>query len=568
MLPHWWGEDTHRLWVSRFSEQALRARAAELKAADPVALPLYGIPFAVKDNIDVLGLPTTAGCPAFGFEPKASATVVARLLAAGAICVGKTAMDQFAAGLVGTRAPAGPCVNAFDPEYISGGSSSGSAVAVALGQVSFALGTDTAGSGRVPAAFNNLLGLKPSCGLLSTRGVVPAAPSLDCVSVFALSAHDALAVLNQTAGFDAADPYSRVVAPLDLPEPGQGLRFGVPRYQDLEFYGDGAYREAYAEACARLAALGIECVPIDITPLLAIARSLYGSARLAERIAALQGFLKEHWSDLHAITAQVLAPGYRYRAEEAFQHLSELRRAQSEAAMLFNDVHGLCLPTAPTHYRLSEVAADPIGSNARLGHYTNFVNLLDLSAVAVPTARLASGRPFGVSLIAPAGSDRSLLALADRLHRGTPGPTGVQSPEPLTFEPVEWPELECLPIAVCGAHMRGLPLNHQLTSRGGRFVMSTSTDARYRLYALPGGPPFRPGLVRDETGEAIEVEVWALPKRAYGELLSLIPPPLALGRVFLADGRAITGFVCERWGLAGAEDITSLKSWRTFLAQG
>lgn len=568
LLPHWQAPDHHCVWLSQRPAGALWAEAEALMARDPASLPLYGIPCAVKDNIDVAGLPTTAGCPAYSYLPEQSAPVVAALVQAGALIIGKTHMDQFAAGLVGTRSPHGPCLNAFDPDYIAGGSSSGSAVAVALGQVSFALGTDTAGSGRVPAAFNNLIGLKPSRGWLSTRGVVPACPSLDCISVFTLSAHDASVVLHQIAGTDALDPWGRVPAPHDLPPPGQGLTIAVPNPESLEFHGNHHYAAAFARARAALEALGVPVIEYDFNEHLAVARSLYGSARLAERIAALEPWLGQNWSALHPVTAQVLAPGLGYRADAAWASESQLRQQRLRCDRLWQQAHAVLMPTAPTHYTQAEVAADPIGANARLGHYTNFMNLLDLAAVALPAGMSSATLPFGVTLFGPAGSDSALLALADRLHRQIGGRTGCHGPDISELPAVEWPELEYLPIVVCGAHMGGLPLNGQLTSRGGRFLRATCTAPGYRLYALPGGPPFRPGLVRDPAGGAIECEVWSLPRRAWGDLLALVPPPLAFGRVLLADGTAPTGFVCETWGLEGAEDITALGGWRAFLARG
>jgi len=563
------GDDA--VWLSRVPEAELRRHAAELERLSPEALPLYGVPFAIKDNIDLAGLPTTAACPDFAYLPERSATVVERLVAVGAIPVGKTNLDQFATGLVGVRSPYGVPANPFDAAYIPGGSSSGSAVAVAADLVSFALGTDTAGSGRVPAAFCNLVGLKPSKGLLSTRGVVPACRTLDCVSIFALTAADAASVLAAAQGFDAADPFSRRAAP-PAPAAGfAGLRVAVPGWEHRSFCGDREAATLYAAAVERLAALGARVVERDIAPFLEAARLLYEGPWVAERYLAVRDLLERRPEALHPVTRAIVAGGGRPSAADAFAaqyRLAELARA---AEALWAEADVLFLPTAPTMYRLAEVEAEPFALNANLGIYTNFVNLLDLSAVAVPAGFRADGLPFGVTLLAPAFHDGRLLGLAADWQRALALPLGATGrPLPATAPvPAAAPVAGGFRLAVCGAHMSGLPLNAELTGRGGRLVERTATAPGYRLFALPGGPPERPGLVRAYAGGgSIEVEVWELPEAAVGGFVAGIHPPLGIGTLTLADGSQVKGFLCEAHAVAEAKEITALGGWRRHLAGG
>jgi allophanate hydrolase len=556
--------DSHHVWITRLAPADV---LAYVEALDPKSLesrPLYGIPFVIKDNIDLAGIPTTAACPEYAYTPHASAAVVERLIDAGAIPLGKTNLDQFATGLVGSRSPYGACRNSIDPDFISGGSSAGSAVAVALGLASFSLGTDTAGSGRIPAAFNDLIGLKPSKGRLSTRGVVPACRSLDCVSIFALTAEDAATVLGVAQGFDAADPYSRRPADVGL----RGLRFGVPRADQLQFFGDVGYERLFDAAVSRLTALGGTGVEIDFAPFLEAARLLYEGPWVAERYAAVGAFLESHPGALHPITERIIAGGKVPTASAAFQgeyRLRELKR-QSESAWAQVDV--VLTPTAGTIYRLHEVEADPLRLNANLGYYTNFMNLFDLTGVAVPAGFRSDGLPFGVTLVGPHGTDRALLALAGRLHRAVGSPT-APAPAPVTAPgPVVGTAAgsECLAIAVCGAHMDGLPLNHQLRERGAERLKTTRTAAAYRLYRLPGGPPQRPGLIRvPQGGTPIELEVWAVPLEHVGSFLAGIPAPLGLGKIELESGAWVTGFICEGYAADGASDISGHGGWRAYL---
>ncbi len=548
----------------------LVAEARALGPFDP-ARPLWGIPFAVKDNIDVAGCPTTAACPAFAYQPAGDAFVVAALRRAGAIPLGKTNLDQFATGLVGVRSPHAPPRNAIDPLIVPGGSSSGSAVAVARGIVSFALGTDTAGSGRVPAALNNIVGLKPTLGMLSNTGVVPACRTLDTISVFAVSVPDAHRAFRAAALYDPADAFARA---LPAPPPGPvpaGLRIGVPDAATRQFFGDTAQADAFAAALARLEAMGATVVEVDFTPFYDVAKMLYDGAWVAERMTVIEPLLRRDPQAIHPVTRQIISAADNLSAADAFRGIYRLAELKRAAEPVLASLDMLCVPTIPTFYSLADLAADPIGPNSRFGTYTNFVNLMDLCGLAVPTAPRADGRPGSVTLLARAGRDADLAALADRLHRqadvalgatghrlrpSAPAPLGVAADETI--------------LAVAGAHMSGLPLNSHLTSRGARYLEETTTAPEYRFYALPGGPPIRPGLVRTtRNGKAITLELWAMPTARMGDFLATIPSPLGLGPVRLADGRSVTGFLAEAAGTEGATDISAFVGWRAFLdAQG
>lgn len=550
-----------------------RARALE---SDPVAhaLPLYGIPFAVKDNLDVAGLMTTAACPAFAHKAAQTATVVQRLLDAGAILIGKTNMDQFATGLVGTRTPFGVCSSVFDEEYISGGSSSGSAVAVARGLVSFSLGTDTAGSGRVPAAFNQLVGLKPTRGWLSTHGLLPACRTLDCVSIFAETCADAVRVFSIARGYDAADPYSRVpllgqnAAPWSATS---SFRFGVPQAESLEFFGDTESSACFQHSIAKLAEMGGEPVEFDYAPFRKVANLLYKGPWVAERLAALQEFVAGHAESIEKSVRTILESAASLSAVDVFQAVYALKTLEQKCAEVWKQVDFILLPTAPTHYTVAQVQAAPLELNTNLGYYTNFVNLLDLAAVAVPAGLKTNGLPFGVSLIGRAFSDEGLLLVADRLHRELATTLGGSTRELCTTPQIALPDMPpgCIPLAVAGAHLLGQPLNWQLTQRNARLLSSIRTTGEYRLYALANTTPPKPGLVYTPglKGAGIEVEVWAMPEETVGGFLNAIPPPLALGTVRLEDGTVVKGFLCEPAGIEGALDITHLGGWRKFMEQ-
>jgi allophanate hydrolase len=561
-------ENDHHIWITRLSrEQVLRyVSAIEDRPID--GLPLYGIPFAIKDNIDLADAPTSAGCPEFTTTPRRSASVVQRLIDAGAIPVGKTNLDQFATGLVGTRSPYGACRNAFDASFISGGSSSGSAVAVALGLASFSLGTDTAGSGRVPAAFNNIVGFKPTLGALSTRGVVPACRSLDAVSIFALTCADAAAVWQVAKGFDADDVYSRPFVPRSL----SGHRVGVANLQQLQFFGDAEYRRLFEIAVARMRDCGTTLVEIDLEPFLETARLLYEGPWIAERYAAVGEFLQSHPQAGLAVTRRIIGGGKTPTAADAFRSQYRLMDLKRRCDRVWSQADFLLIPTAGTIYSIAAVEQDPIRLNSNLGLYTNFMNLLDLSGVAVPAGFRADGLPFGVTLAGPAGTDTDLLRWADRLHRAgrmTLGATGAALPPSLSSEAESSKAVapEHLAIAVCGAHLSGLTLNHQLRDRGAYLLQATRTAPLYRLFALRADPLQRPGLVRSARGGVcVDVEVWALPFDTVGTFLAGIPAPLGLGSVELEDGSIVKGFICETYGTANALDISEHGGWRAYLA--
>ncbi|NRT55102.1 allophanate hydrolase [Sphaerotilus uruguayifluvii] len=580
------GDDPHHAWISVRDADTLRAEARALMAAGPAGKPLYGIPFAIKDNIDLAGVPTTAGCPAYAYTPETSAFVVQRLVEAGAIPIGKTNLDQFATGLNGTRSPFGACRNAHDPAFVSGGSSSGSAVSVALGQVAFSLGTDTAGSGRVPAFFNHLVGLKPSLGLLSARGVVPACRTLDTVSIFALTADDAHRVFAVAAAFDAEDAYARPAEPhgVDLGALA-APRIGVPRADQLDFCGSAVDAQAWADAVVHARGLGAKLVELDIAPLLETARLLYGGPWVAERYQAIRGFIDAQPDAVFPVTREITLGGARPLAADAFAAQYRLKALQRQAAQIWRQVDALLTPTAPTHPTIEAMLAEPIARNSELGLYTNFMNLLDWAAVAVPVGFVtrpgaSAPMPHGVTLCAPAHQDVPLLHLARRWQAAlqgraaTLGATGQPLPAAQAVAPAV-PSGQ-LRVAVCGAHLEGQPLNGQLTSRGARLVTRTTTTPDHRLYALPpivtpaGQRLLRPALVHapgDPLGRAIEVEVWELPAREFGSFVAAIPAPLGIGKTRLADGSVVPGFICEEGALAGATDITAYGGWRAWIGR-
>jgi allophanate hydrolase len=589
-------EGERPVWISLVSREQNLARARALEADENARkLPLYGIPFAVKDNFDVVGMETTAACPAFAHTPARTATIVQKLLDAGAILIGKTNMDQFATGLVGTRTPYGICSSVFNDHYLSGGSSSGSAVAVAQGLVSFSLGTDTAGSGRVPAAFNNLVGLKPTRGWLSTSGLLPACRTLDCATVFAETCADAAQVFAVVRGLDETDAYSRE------PRPGEGaspwsaatkfggaatksgdaaaksggasadFRFGVLSEESREFFGDKAAAAQYQAAADALAAFGGTPVPFDYEPFRKTANLLYKGPWVAERFAALKEFLEKDPETVDPTVGGIIRGATKYTAVEAFEAAYALEDLRRGTAAVWKKVDFLLLPTTPTHYTIEQVKAAPVELNTNLGYYTNFVNLLDLAAVAIPAGFKPNGLPFGVTLIGQTFTDDGLLRVADRLHRKLAKTLGNSTRELASTPPIAAAPapVGCMYMTVVGAHLTGQPLNWQLTERKARLVQTTRTHGDYRLYALANTTPPKPGLVYTPGygGEGIEVEVWAMPEETVGGFLSLIPPPLVLGTVRLADGSLVKGFLCEPAGLEGAQEITHLGGWRRFVAQ-
>jgi len=546
--------DTHNIWITKADEAFLEPYFLHLESVNPASLPLYGVPFAVKDNIDVAGLPTTAGCAEYSYLPTEHAAVVEQLIAAGAVPIGKTNMDQFATGLVGTRSPYGEGINLFNPEYISGGSSSGSALAVTAGIVPFSLGTDTAGSGRVPAAFGNIVGLKPTKGALSTRGVVPACRSLDCVSIFALTCEDAGAIYDLCSAFDSGDSFSREKK--DVSSFGGAFVFGVPHPEQLEFFGNSGYEDLFWESVASLESLGGIRKEIDFSVFVEAARLLYEGPWIAERYAGIKEFAHDHSDAMVDVTRKIILSGTSLSAVEAFEgfyRLADLKRRSEE---ILETIDLLITPSAGTIYRREEVRENPLVLNSNLGYYTNFMNLLDLSACAVPSGFTQEGLPFGVTIAAPAWNEASLLRVGSKLHNAIGcGSGSVEKKD------------SALLLAVCGAHMSGLPLNSELTECGAVLREKSATAPLYRFFALEHFSPPRPGLVRvDEEGGKVDVELWELPSEQFGSFFKGVPAPLALGNLALEDGRVVKGFLCEGYAVTGAKEITALKSWRTYLA--
>ena len=561
------------VWITLAPREENLARARTLESdAKARELPLYGIPFAVKDNFDVEGLPTTAACPSYARRPQRTATVVQKLLDAGAILIGKTNMDQFATGLVGTRTPFGACSSDFNSEYISGGSSSGSAVAVAKELVSFSLGSDTAGSGRVPAAFNNLVGLKPTRGWLSASGLLPACRTLDCVSVFAETCSDAAKVFVIARGGDTAYQYSRTPAWGQDAAPWSAagaFRFGVPK--TLEFFGDNAAPALYQAAIEKLTELGGVASDFDYEPFRQAAALLYKGPWVAERLAAVGAFLQGDPDQIDPTVGVIIRGGAKYSAVDAFEGAYELEALRRETEVVWRNADFLLLPTTPTQYTIAQVQANPIELNSNLGYYTNFVNMMDLAAVAIPAGFKANGLPFGVSLIGKAFTDDGLLRVADRLHRARGATLGGSTRSLAATPQVDAKPVPpgCVLMAVVGAHLTGQPLHWQLTERKARLVTSTRTHGDYRFYALANTTPPKPGLVYTPGfgGDGIEVEVWAMPENTVGSFLQAIPPPLTLGTIRLADGSQVKGFLCEPSAIQGAREITELGGWRRYVAQ-
>ncbi|MEN5084468.1 allophanate hydrolase [Bosea sp. TWI1241] len=541
---------------------------AVARLAQGTELPLFGIPFVVKDNIDVAGVPTTAACPAFAFTPERDAAVVARLVAAGAIPVAKANLDQFATGLSGARSPYGLPTSVFSDRHVSGGSSSGSAVAVGAGLVPFALGTDTAGSGRVPAGFNNLVGLKPTRGLLGTSGVLPACRTLDCVSIFATNVADARLVAGIAAGPDAADAYSRT-APAGIwdAEPPAGFRFGVVGEEILARCAP-AVVAAYRQGVTRLEGFGGNAVAIDYAPFEAAARLLYDGPWVAERLAAIRAFAETSPEAIHPVVREIVLGARRFAAVDAFEGQYRLADLSASLAPVWAGLDLLLLPTVPEHPTTEAMLADPVGCNARLGLFTNFVNLMDLSALSVPAGFGEDGLPVGVTLVGRAFADGMLARLGDRLHRADPAARLGASDLPLSAAaPVPAaPVADEILLAVVGAHLRGQPLNRQLTERAARFVGPARSADGYSLYALAGTVPAKPGLVRDGGAGGVELELWALSAEAFGSFVAEIPPPLGIGTLALSDGRSVKGFLSEANAVADATDITALGGWRAYLA--
>lgn len=553
------------MFISTVPDDDLRAAATALMAAGPEGKPLWGVPFAVKDNIDAAGLPTTAACPAYAYDPATDSAVVARLRAAGAIVIGKTNLDQFATGLNGTRSPYGAPRSVFNADYVSGGSSSGSAVAVASGLCSFALGTDTAGSGRVPAAFNNLVGIKPTPGRVPNTGVVPACRSVDVVTVFAGSVEDGVAVRRVMDGPDAGDPFSRAAVPTPLPP---RPRIGVLAGAEREFYGNTEVEALYDTAIARAESLGATIVPFDYAPFREAAALLYDGPWVAERLAAVEGFLDTNARDFDPTVRRIIEGARGKTAVEAFRGRYRLEELRKAVAPVWDAVDMLLLPTSPTTHTVADMLADPVAKNSQFGRYTNFANLLGYAAIAVPAGFGPSGLPAGVTLVGPAFSDDALAPFAAAMHAAAACGMGKDTTAAVPPDPAPGVPEGMLPICVVGAHLTGMPLNRELTGPGGFLLREAKTAPGYRLYALAGTVPPKPGMVFEPgfQGPGLAVEVWALPAAAFGAFVAAIPAPLGVGKITLEDGTKVTGFLCEAHALQGAEEITRFGGWRAFRA--
>jgi len=547
-------EQLPAIWIARVARQDAIARAAQLEVSAS-ELPLYGIPFAVKDNVDVAGLPTTAACPAFAYQPTESSPAVQALLDAGAICLGKVNLDQFATGLVGSRSPYGACENVFDSDYLSGGSSSGSAVAVAAHYVSFSLGTDTAGSGRVPAALNNIVGLKPSVGLFSNRGMVPACASLDCLSVFAGTVDDAALVRSVITGQPDTRP----------PRPAS-FTFGVP--SPLEFFGDEQSRAVFERALDKLRALGGELVSIDYAPFAALGDMLYGPF-VVERLLGVGAFIESHQDDVLPVTRDIILGGNKFTASDAFTAFRQASSLQHQCLSALRSVDVMVTPTVPKHFKRSEDASEPRAVNDKLGIYTRFVNFVGGPVLSVPVEFRDDGLPFGISLLGLPGQDARLDALGALLHEQSGAGYGrLRHPVPRSADDRTRPPPVEARVAVVGAHMRGLALNEQLLDVRARYVTTIETAACYKLYVLPNTKPERPGLVQVPSGlgSSIEVELWDMSWASLGQLMSRVPAPLCIGTLEMSDGSLVKGFLCEGSAVVGARDISSLGGYRAYLA--
>ncbi|WP_339713004.1 allophanate hydrolase [uncultured Sneathiella sp.] len=557
------------IFIHMLNIEEVIAAARELGEFDD-SKPLWGIPYVVKDNIDVEGMPTTAACPDFTYIAKDDAFVVKCLKEAGALLLGKVNLDQFATGLVGIRSPYTPPKNAIDPSIVPGGSSSGSAVSVAHGFACFSLGTDTAGSGRVPAALNNIVGLKPTLGAFSASGVVPACRTLDTISVFALTVEDAYKVFEVACKFDEADSYSQRISAKPLPTIPPKIIVGVPDPKSIKFFGDKIQEASFQEGLDDLTKLGAEIIEIDFTPFYDVAQMLYEGAWIAERYTTIEKLMETNPDAIHPVTREIISAAEKFSSADVFRGMYRLEHLKRLAEPILAALDYLCVPTIPTFYKVEDLEKDPVTPNSNFGTYTNFVNLLDMCAVSFPIGPRSDGRPGSLTLLAPAGKDAEIAVIGQELQSRLQRKMGATDwPTPPFLQQkagsVRANEIE---IAVCGAHMSGLPLNKELTLRCGRFIRKASTANEYQFYALAGGPPDRPGLVRTEPGKGyeIELEVWALPKEELGFFMENIPYPLAIGTVQLNDGTNLKGFVCEAAGVHGAKNISDLKTWRRYVA--
>jgi len=555
------------IFIHQLAAETCAEAARALGAFDPESKPLWGVPFVVKDNIDAAGAPTTAGCSAFAYDATDDAFVLAQLRSEGAILIGKVNLDQFATGLVGVRSPYHPPQNSIDPKIVPGGSSSGSAVSVGHGFVSFSLGTDTAGSGRVPAALNNIVGLKPTLGALSASGVVPACRTLDTISIFALTVEDAYTVFSAAQGYDEKDSLSKRFTYGALTTLPSSFKVGIPSPDTIEFFGDMIQKASFYDSIDTMKELGATIVEMDFQPFYDVAQLLYEGSWVAERHSVIEHLLKNNPADVHPVTTKVVSKALNFSATDAFRDQYKFADLKRAVEPILAAIDMLCVPTIPTFYTVDDLSKDPVQPNSNFGTYTNFVNLLNMCGIAVPTAARSDGRPGSVTFLAKEGRDGFVASVASELHQRAGVSLGA----------TEWPLEQVKPareylaedeieLLVCGAHMSGLPLNYQLTNLGGRFLREANTSNCYNLYCLAGDPPARPGLVRANRGRHVAVEIWAIPKSAFGAFIAQVPAPLGIGTVFLDDGTNVKGFICESIGLQGATDITHFEGWRKFVA--
>lgn len=556
------------IFISLFDKEAVLEDAKQLGEFDP-SKPLWGVPFAIKDNIDAEGYETTAACPAYAYSPEKDAFLVKELKKAGALLIGKTNLDQFATGLVGVRTPYGAPLNSIDPEIVPGGSSGGSGVAVGHGIVSFSLGTDTAGSGRVPAALNNIVGLKPTLGAFSASGVVPACRSIETVSIFALTVEDAYTAFEVANSYDPDDAYARDIASRPLAQPKSDLVVGIPSQSTIKFMGDKAQEASFYDSVDVLKSQGYTIIEIDFEPFYEIANMLYYGSWVAERYTVIEDLLEKDPNAILPVTKKIITLAESRSAADAFKGFYKLKELSRIVEPELDAVDILCVPSIPTFYSVDDLENDPITPNNNFGTYTNFVNLMDMCGIAVPTPSRPDGRPGSVTLLAPKGEDALVASVG----------IGLESIGDRKLGATDWsyPQIQSLPerqadtiiLAVCGAHMEGLPLNKDLLSRSARFVEKVASAPDYKFYALAGGPPYRPGMVRCEAeqGVEIEMELWELPISQFGSFVQTIPSPLGIGTIKLSDGHDVKGFICEAEGVKDAEDISGLKSWRRYLEQ-
>jgi allophanate hydrolase len=554
------------IFINLTALDSLHADAKKLGNYNP-NLPLWGIPFAVKDNIDVKKMMTTAGCPEFSYIAKDDAFTVRLLKKAGALMIGKTNLDQFATGLVGVRSPYGAPLNAVDPLIVPGGSSSGSAVSVGHGIVSFSLGTDTAGSGRVPAALNNIVGLKPSLGSLSASGVVPACRTIDTVSVFAMTVEDAFNVFTILNDYDEKDSYSKPFKKLPLLLPQSSIKIGIPDKSSVRFFDDSFQSKSFERNIDKLKFLGFEILPINFEPFYEIAHLLYEGSWVAERYTVIKDLLKKNPKAIHNVTRQIIQKAENFSAADTFKDYYKLSELKRKVNPILTSVKMLCVPSIPTFYSVKDLIDDPITPNSNLGTYTNFVNLLDMCGITVPTDPRKDGRPGSVTLLGMSGDDNIVASTAILFEKNCNrflGGTKFKLENPNDLQEYNSSYLD---IAVCGAHMEGLSLNWQLKDLGAHFVQKSKTSSCYNLFALTNLNPIRPGLLRSskQDGNAINLEIWKIPKKNFGEFIEYVQPPLGIGSIELEDGKWIKGFLCEKSGIVNAKNISEIGDWREYI---